>query len=97
MNKTLITIIVIVVLLLVGIGIYVAIQNNKAPVIPISQPPVQPSMQESLIGSLIGLISGFFNKKKQVPDYVQVLPIDADGCDANGFNKIGISCSIGGF
>lgn len=96
-NSTIVIIVVVVLVLLIGIGVYVAYANAKAPVVVTPTPLPAQNANSGLLTTVFDLIKGLFNKKETLPPYVQVPPIDSDGCDANGFNKIGIHCSIGGF
>lgn len=94
-TRTLVIIVVIVVVLLIGFGIYAYIQGSKQVAPPVVLPPTT-TTTDNIFTVLSDLISKIFGKKT-LPPYVQVPPIDENGCDANGFNKIGISCSIGGW
>ena len=79
---------------MIGIGIWAA-RANAAPVIVPTTPgaPIPPS-QTDIIGSLRNFFTNLFGKKP-LPPYVQVEPIDADGCDALGYNRIGVRCDTG--
>lgn len=95
-NRTIVIIIVIVVVLLIGIGVYTAYSNSRAPVVVTPNQTPVPVQNAGLLSTIADLLKGIF-KKETLPPYVQVPPIDTEGCDATGKNKIGINCSIGGF
>lgn len=91
-NKGWIIVGVIILLLLIGAAILAARANPVTPVAPTPNPnPATPQSQPNILNTLSGLFKKWFGKDPVEP-YVQVEPIDEDGCDANGYNKIGIKC-----
>jgi len=91
-RSTITVIIVVIVLLLIGIAIYTYIQSKKQVV---SLPPPTnggTTTSGNIVDTIIDLWNTIFKKKPALPPYVQVAPIGADGCDANGFNVIGVRC-----
>lgn len=90
-NRNLIIIVSIVFILLIGIGIWAYVQSNKQTVV--LPTPVNGTTQPTdIFSGIVGLFQRLFKKSEPLPPFVQTLPIDADGCDANGYNRIGIRC-----
>lgn len=83
---------VVILLLLIGVWIWAASTKSTPVVLP--PPPGGPPTPTptSGLGVLVDFLKGLFGKKKEA--YVQVEPIDENGCDANGYNKIGVRCFI---
>jgi hypothetical protein len=90
-NRTLIITGVIVLLILIGIGVYASKANAAPPVAPPG--PSTPPPTSTNVLDVFNFFKGLFSKKT-VSDsgYTQVAPIDDQGCDANGYNAIGVRC-----
>lgn len=90
-NTTIVIILIVAVLLLIGVGVWAA-QSSKTVVTP----PVTPTPTPNTTGTdILSAIGSIFNKlfgKTTPPPYKQVPPIDEEGCDALGYNKLGVKC-----
>jgi len=84
---------VVLILVLVVIGVYA---SKPTPPVVINRNPY-PKPQPPNNTSLTDLFTFFKNlfTKKSSTNYVQVAPIDSNGCDANGYNEIGVKCDTG--
>lgn len=95
-TSTIIVIVVLILVLMIGIGIW-ASKANAAPVIVTPTDPTKPIQpaQTDILGALKNLFTKWFGKSEPLGAYVQVQPVDADGCDALGYNRIGVRCDTG--
>lgn len=99
-TKTIWIIVGIIVLLMIVFA--VVAMKSKPAVIPINNNPTPiPNTHSASTGNFLGdLLGGFITKwanRNITHDsgYTQIEPIDSDGCDANGYNAIGVRCFSG--
>jgi len=89
-------VVIVVVLLIIGFAVFAGKSTKTPP--PFNPNPNQNSQGQQSAGNFLGdLLGGLIKKwsnRNTTNDsgYVQVKPIDSDGCDALGYNAIGVRC-----
>lgn len=82
-------IIAIVIILLILAVVYYSTAKAAVVNTPVTGPPVTTVKSSNLLDALTAIIKKFTTPKNT---FVQAPPIDDQGCDANGYNAIGIKC-----
>lgn len=90
-TKTLVIIGVIVLLVLIAIGVYAS--KSTSPALPKTAPPLPgQSSSTNWLDIIGGFLKKFSKSSTSTTAYIQVTPIDDQGCDANGYDAIGVKC-----